>query len=186
MMQPMSAEIVIQRPTAAHLAGIRVCLAAYRFHCFGEGDVADPDFPADAILTVRNAIHTVDLADRAWVVLRDGEVLGFCCWDWLDRAAGSAKTVLISVLPAARSLGVGSRLQQRRMDEMRAAGAREIHTWSDEAGAIRWYQERFGYRLEGYEPIHHAVHRFILGGETFWGIHRGFRESSQLAHLVCR
>ena len=148
------------------------------------GRVADPEFPADAVLQVRNAISHFDLRERCWLAEREGSVLGFCSWDWLDREKGSAKTLLIVVLPAARSLGVGSLLQRRRMLEMRAEGAREVHTWSDDPKAIAWYKERFGYVEMGREPLLHCLHHFRWDERSTWGIHRGFREQEQLAHLV--
>ncbi|HZP83501.1 MAG TPA: GNAT family N-acetyltransferase [Chthonomonadaceae bacterium] len=175
--------LTIRRPDESALPGLFRCLQTYRLHLLGQTEVADPDFAGDALLSVRNAICHVNLAEKCWVAEQEGQILGFCCWDWRDRAQQSAKTILISVLPEARSLGIGSLLQQRRMDEMHEQGAREVHTWSDDPKAIRWYQERFGYELIGYEPIHHCLHCFTLGARSVWGIHRGFVERDQLAHL---
>lgn len=115
--------------------------------------------------------------------MRDDQLLGFCCWDWQEETSQVAKTVLITVVPEARSSGVGAMLQNRRLDEMRELGAREVHTYSDDPKAIRWYQERFGYRVIGYEPIYHCLHRFRFGDATYWGIHRGFPDRTELAHL---
>ena len=176
--------VAIKRAEESHAAGIFRCLSAYRFHVFGETDQVDPDFPQDALLSVRNDISHVDLAEKCWVAELDDEVIGFCCWTWRDREQRSAKTVLISVLPEARSLGVGPLLQRQRLDEMREQGAREVHTWSDDPAAIRWYQMKFGYELVDYEPIHHSIHHFSFGEQVRWGIHRGFVENDQLAHLL--
>ena len=175
--------VEIRPPGEADLDGLFRCLEAYRLHRLGGAGVTDTDFAADAILSVRNAICYIDLAEKCWVAEQDGQLLGFCCWGWRDRAQQSAKTILISVLPEVRSLGVGSLLQQKRMDEMREQGAHEVHTWSDDPRSIRWYQERFGYELIGYEPIYHCLHCFTLGDRSVWGIHRGFVERDQLAHL---
>lgn len=180
----ISVNMDIKRPDESHVSAILRCLGAYRFHVFGDSDSADPDFPQDAILSVRNGICHVNLHERCWVAEHDGSVVGFCCWAWRDQKQRSAKTVLISVLPEARSLGVGPLLQRQRLDEMRKQGAREVHTWSDDPKAIRWYQMQFGYQLVDYEPIHHCIHYFSFGERGCWGIHRGFVENDQLAHLV--
>ncbi|MCG8350423.1 MAG: GNAT family N-acetyltransferase [Chloroflexales bacterium] len=176
--------IEIKRPDESYFSAIFHCLGSYRFHVFGANDTVDPDFPQDAILSVRNAICHVNLREKCWIAEQDGNVLGFCCWDWQNRDHLLAKTVLISVLTEARSLGVGFLLQRQRLDEMREHGAREVHTWSDDPKAIRWYKIRFGYKLIDYEPIYHCIHYFSLGERAFWGIHRGFVENNQLAHLV--
>ena len=175
--------VTIRRVEEGDVDAVFACLRTYGFHLLG-GRLADPDFPADAILSVRNAVSDFDLRDRCWLAEQDGAVLGFCSWGWLDQALGRAKTLLIVVLPAARSLGVGSQLQRRRLLEMQAEGALEVHTWSDDPKAIAWYKERFGYVEQGREALLHCLHHFRWGHRAVWGIHRGFRERDQLAHLV--
>jgi GNAT superfamily N-acetyltransferase len=175
--------IKIVRPMQSDLESLFRCLQTYRFHLLGEARVTDPDFPENAVLSVRNAICFVNLAEKCLVARQEKQVLGFCCWDWLDSDKQNAKTILISVLPEARSLGIGSLLQQRRMDEMRKAGAKEVHTWSDDPKSIQWYQQHFRYEVINYEPIYHCLHCFTLGKRSVWGIHRGFVERDQLAHL---
>lgn len=174
---------IIRRVEARDVDAVFACLRTYGFHLLG-GRFADPDYPADAVLHVRNAISHFDLRERCWLAERDGAVLGFCSWDWLDEAKGQAKTLLIVVLPAARSLGVGSQLQRRRMQEMQASGALEVHTWSDDPKAIAWYKEHFGYVELGREALLHCLHHFRWGEQAAWGIHRGFRARDELAHLV--
>ena len=176
--------IVVRPSEERDVQGIFACLRDYRLHLLGEQSVADPDFAEGAILSVRNEISHVDLARRSFVAARDEVVLGFCCWAWSDEAARHAKTVLISVLGSARGLGVGSLLQQARMEEMWNAGAGEIHTWSDDPRSIAWYEGHFGYRVIGREPIRHSLHRFHWGDESWWALHRGFPERDELAHLV--
>lgn len=166
------------------MAGIFACLRDYQLHLLGARVVADPDFPEDAILSVRNEISHVDLARHSFVALRDERVMGFCCWSWSDEAARHAKTVLISVLEEARGSGVGSLLQRARMEEMWGAGASEIHTWSDDPRSIAWYEQHFGYRVVGREPIRHSLHRFHWGERSWWALHRGFPNRDELAHLV--
>ncbi|MGP8233686.1 MAG: GNAT family N-acetyltransferase [Methylovirgula sp.] len=174
----------IREPCVEDVSGIFGCLAAYNVHLLSDASRADSDFAEDAIIAVRNKISHINLSDKCWVAAENDMILGFCCWDWLDEAAGAAKTVLISALPEARRLGVGQYLQKRRQEEMRARDAREVHTWSDDPAAIKWYQKMFGYQLIGYEPIRHSLHRFHFdGANSVWAIHRGFIEREQLAHL---
>jgi GNAT superfamily N-acetyltransferase len=175
------AEIV--RPAANHIPSLFACLADYGVHQLGATAQADPDFEPDAILTVRNALARVDLASKCWLADRDGRVLGFCCWNWLDRARGHAKTVLLSVRHDARKLGIGSLLQQRRVEEMREQGASEVHTWSDDPRAVSWYCRRHGYQVLGSESIHHCLHLFTLGQQAWWAIHRGHLSCQRVTHL---
>ncbi|HET7601717.1 MAG TPA: GNAT family N-acetyltransferase [Gemmatimonadales bacterium] len=175
---------MIRVPALADMPAVFSVLAEYRLHVLGSGSLADPDFPADALLPLRNSIIDVDLASHALVAEHHGAVAGFCCWNWLDEAAREAKTVLISVRRSHRGGGIGAALQQARMDAMWAAGARNIHTWSDDPSAIAWYQRHFGYVALDEEPIRHALHRFHLGDETWWAVHRGFPERASLTHLV--
>lgn len=182
---PRLQSIAIRRPRSTDLSGIFHCLQAYNVQIL-RGDVrcADDDFEADHIMTVRNAISHIDLSDKCWIADDGDGILGFCCWDWRDAAKRSAKTVLISVLDNARTRGVGKLLQQRRQDEMRERNAIDVHTWSDDPRAVKWYQRTFGYQLLGHEPIRHSLHRFHFDGKgEVWAIHRGFIEQDKLAHL---
>jgi ribosomal protein S18 acetylase RimI-like enzyme len=176
--------MVVRPPEERDVDGIFTCLRDYKLHLLGTQPVADPDFPDEAVLSVRNEISHIDLERYSFVAVRDDVVMGFCCWAWSDEEARRAKTVLISVLESARGLGVGSLLQQARMEEMWSAGADEIHTWSDDPRSIAWYERHFGYRVAGREPIRHSLHRFHWGERSWWALHRGFPERDELSHLV--
>ncbi|MFT3733157.1 MAG: GNAT family N-acetyltransferase [Hyphomicrobium sp.] len=177
--------IAIRRPEYSDLGGVFQCLRYYNIHVlWGDTERADSDFDDDEILTVRNAISHIDLADKCWIADNGEDILGFCCWDWRDVSSRSAKTVLISVTDAGRARNVGKLLQKRRLDEMRECGAIDVHTWSDDPRAVNWYQRTFGYQIMGHEPIRHSLHRFHHNGQgEVWAIHRGFREHDTLTHL---
>ncbi len=177
-------DLKIRPPGLADMPAVFAVLAEYRVHVLGADGRADPDFPADALLSLRNGIVDVDLAERALIAEHQGSVAGFCCWDWLDEEVREAKTVLISVLGSQRGAGIGAALQRARMEAMWAAGAQRIHTWSDDPSAIAWYQRHFGYLALDEEPIRHALHRFHLGDHTWWAVHRGFPDRTTLTHLV--
>lgn len=179
----MPSDFDIRRPTIDDFESALDCLVSYRVHRLQGGGRLDPDFPESAILTVRNKPCVIDFAHHTWVAVRDGVVLGFCCWDWLNRDAGSARTVLICARPEARALGVGERLQTARQEDMRAAGAVEVHTWSDDPRVVNWYCRKFGYERLGAEPIHHTLHLFVCGSKAAWGIHRGHLEFGEITHL---
>jgi GNAT superfamily N-acetyltransferase len=176
--------VEIRGPRQDDLDGVFDCVRTYDFHLLQPGGIADPGFPEDAILAVRNRIVEIDLQKRCWVAAGDGRILGFCCWGWLDEVARKARTILICVRPEARKFGIGSLLQERRMLEMREAGARELHTWSVDPQSVRWYETHFGYRDVGEEPLRHSLHRWFWNDRSYWGIHRGFRGRDMLTHLV--
>ena len=177
--------VEIRAPEEADLEGLFDCLRAYGFYLIGSSEgLADPDFPEDAILGLRNRITSLDVEERCFVAVDGSEVLGACAWDWIDEARGTAKTVLIHVLPAARRRGVGARLQERRMLEMRRRGAVELHTWSVDPESVAWYERHFGYRAVGAEPVRHALHRWQWRDRVFWGLHRGSRGHAEMTHLV--
>lgn len=177
--------ISIRRPDYSDLGGIFHCLRHYNLHVlWGDKERADSDFDADHIMTVRNSVSHVNLADKCWIADDGDDILGFCCWDWRDEPARSAKTVLISVTDVGRRRAVGKLLQQRRQEEMRERGAMDLHTWSDDPRAVKWYQRTFGYEVVGTEPIRHSLHRFHYDGQgEVWAMHRGFKEYDTLTHL---
>lgn len=174
----------LRLPVPSDVPDIFTVLAQYRVHPLGTAEQVDPDFPADSVLHLRNSIVDVDLEQRSLVATLDDELVGFCCWDWLDASAAIAKTVLITVLPSARGSGVGRMLQQARMDAMWAAGAQSIHTASDDPASVAWYIRHFGYRSMGRVPICHALHRLHWRDQSWWAIHRGFPQHDTIENLV--
>lgn len=179
----MTLGISIRRPHAGDFDSALACLQTYRVHPLGESDLIDPDFPGEALLSVRNKVLRIDFDVGTWVAVRKGEVLGFCCWAWLDYPARIAKTVLIATRQEARKLGVGDLLQQARQEDMSASGAREVHTWCDDARVVTWYCRKYGYQSVGVEPVRHTLHLFTCGSRFAWCIHRGHVQQSQLTHL---
>jgi len=181
--EPAAEDVEIRRPDETDLPGICHCLRDHGFHMLGDGPTADPDFPQDVRLSVHNAVREVNLEEKCWVAIRDGEVLGFCSWAWQDYSRRIAKTVVLSVLCEVRRLGLDRWLLSQNQEEISAEGGRELHVWSDDPKAIAWYQQRLGYTLVGPEPLNHCLHRFHCGDQTVWGIHRGRTGRDQLAHL---
>lgn len=175
---------MLLRPQPQHVDSLFECLRHYNVHRLTPGKTLDPDFPQDSILQVRNEIAVTPLETRSYIGLTEDRVDGFCSWDWHDEGQNEAKTVLICVRAEARGTGLGAQLQEQRMQDMKDAGARKIHTWSDDPKAIEWYQRKFGYKPVGQDEIRHTLHIFTIEGEYHWAVHRGFPDQTLLTHLV--
>ena len=98
---------------------------------------------------------------HSFVAEMGGRIVGTC--SYLVLTEDIAETASLAVDPAVKGHGVGSRLQQARLDEMRARGFRKVRTETDRPETIRWYIERFGYRVSG---------QVRLDGLTSWGFFR--------------
>lgn len=66
-----------------------------------------------------------------------------------------AETASLAVHKDYLGCNIGRRLQQARLDEMRACGVSRVRTESDRASVIDWYQRVFGYRIIGTNPKKH-------------------------------
>jgi ribosomal protein S18 acetylase RimI-like enzyme len=74
-------------------------------------------------------------------------VVGIASYIILDEER--AETASLAVDPAYRGMGIGRRLQAARLREMKKRGIRRVRTESDRPETIRWYVEKFGYRVVG-------------------------------------
>ena len=83
--------------------------------------------------------------ERFFVARVGGRAVGAAGWALLPH--GEGKTTLLAVLPAFARRGIGARLQDIRLEAMRAAGATRVTTNADRPGTIDWYQRRYGYRV---------------------------------------
>ena len=106
----------------------------------------------------------IELAN-AFVAEADGRIVGTCSYfmlgdDW-------AETASLAVDPAFKGGGVGALLQAARLDEMRHRGVRHVRTETDRPETIRWYVERFGYRIVGTNP---KKHTFSLPDVDYWTV----------------
>ena len=75
---------------------------------------------------------------------------------WFAIGDGVAETASMAVDPRYQGLGVGYRLQAARLDAMRRRGFRRVRTEADRPATIRWYIDKFGYRIVGKNPKKHA------------------------------
>jgi DNA-binding MarR family transcriptional regulator/GNAT superfamily N-acetyltransferase len=99
--------------------------------------------------------------ERCWVAEREGEVVGSV---FLVRASDEvAKLRLLYVEPAARGLGIGSRLVEECIAFARAKGYRTLTLWTNDilVSARKIYQAA-GFRLVA-EERHHSFGKDLVG-----------------------
>ncbi|HEY0716611.1 MAG TPA: helix-turn-helix domain-containing GNAT family N-acetyltransferase, partial [Streptosporangiaceae bacterium] len=105
--------------------------------------------------------HRDPVREAAWIAETDGERAGsiFC----VRKTDTVAQLRLLYVDPAARGLGLGSKLVEECLRFARSAGYDEIMLWTNSvlAGARRIYQ-RAGFTLTGEEP-HHSFGVDLVG-----------------------
>jgi len=110
--------------------------------------------PKNATRTgVRPERDHIEVGNTFVAILRD-RLVGVGSFLMIDD--GHAETASLAVSPDLLGCGIGFRLQERRLEEMRARGVRHVRTEADRPGVIRWYIEKFGYRKTGTIPKRHA------------------------------
>lgn len=102
---------------------------------------------------------------NGFVAEAEGRIVGTC--SYIVHSADLAETASLAVDPACKGGGVGHLLQQARLDEMRERGIKTVRTETDRPETIRWYVERFGYRVVGTNPKKHA---FSLTDIDYWTV----------------
>lgn len=94
---------------------------------------------------------------NTFVAILDGQLVGVASWLRIDPIR--AETASFAVAPEHIGCGIGQKLQEARLAEMRDKGIRHIRTEADRPDVIRWYIEKFGYRITGTNPKKHAFSR---------------------------
>lgn len=143
--------IEVRKPTEADWPRILEILEHANYHRIGGSEMES--FP---------------LSD-CFVAEVDGRVAGVAGYRVLN--AREAKTTLMVVDPASRSLGLGLVLQRARMDFLKSLGVERLFTNCDDVKVIDWYARHFGYRPTGSK---------ILKTETF-----GLPDVGEWTTLVC-
>lgn len=88
------------------------------------------------------------LDDKFFIVAEQNrEIIGAAGYTFLSSDTG--KTTLMAVHPKCRRLGLGMKLQARRMQILRGLGCSRIITNADRPETIAWYKRHFGYREIG-------------------------------------
>jgi ribosomal-protein-alanine N-acetyltransferase len=122
-------DVVIEKAAAEDKPAIMELLKLANMHYIGS-----PEMPAISF-------------ENYFIAKMAGKVVGFCGYKILSPIA--AKTELMVVHPDCRGLGIGFKLQQRRMEDMLDRGISTLTTNTDLPETIKWYQRHFGYRKVG-------------------------------------
>ncbi len=121
--------IILRRPDIADWPCVMEILREVNYHHIGSSEM--PAFPLE----------------DCFVAEVDGKVVGVAGYRILD--SENAKTTLMAVNPAYRELGIGRKLQRKRMDFLRTQGIKYLTTNCDDEKVIDWYCRHFGYRRTG-------------------------------------
>ncbi len=94
------------------------------------------------------------IIENTFVAELAGQVVGVGSYIILDRTR--AETASLAVDPEYLGCGIGYKLQEARMNEMREHGISHLRTEADRPDIIFWYVNKFGYRITGENPKKHA------------------------------
>lgn len=100
---------------------------------------------------------------RFIVAEQNGQLLGAAGYTFLSDDVG--KTTLMAVRPDCTKMGLGRKLQTRRMQILRGLGCVKIITNADRPETIAWYKQHFGYREIGKLS---KIHSFGLNDVAEW------------------
>lgn len=132
------------------------------------GEVYDQQFGWDTSFETLVARIVADFAtdhdparEAAWIAEVDGERAG-CVFCVAGDEPGTAKLRILLVTPAARGLGVGTRLIGECLRFARETGYRRITLWTNDVlvSARKIYQA-FGFTLVDEEPHHSFGHDLV-------------------------
>lgn len=103
--------------------------------------------------------------DNTFVAILRGKLVGVASWLRID--ATRAETASLAVNREFIGCGVGQKLQEARIAEMRSKGIVQVRTEADRPDVIRWYIDKFGYRIVGSNQKKHA---FGLAEQACWTV----------------
>lgn len=92
--------------------------------------------------------------DNTFVAILQDKLVGVASWLRID--ATRAETASLAVDRKFIGTTVGQKLQEARLAEMRGKGIVVVRTEADRPKVIRWYINKFGYRIVGTNRKRHA------------------------------
>ncbi|GAA2280667.1 MarR family transcriptional regulator [Streptomyces ruber] len=109
-------------------------------------------------------------AEAGWIAEIDGERVG-CVFLVAGDQPGVAKLRVLLVTPAARGLGLGTRLVEQSLAFARAAGYRRVTLWTtDNLVSARRIYEHFGFALADEAP-HRGFGHDLVGQNWILDLH---------------
>ncbi len=99
-------------------------------------------------------------------VALDGDII-VGVGSYIILSEGFAETASLAVDPDYQSKGIGYRLQRMRLKEMKEKGVRKVSTETDRPETMRWYIEKFGYKVVGKNK---KKHPFSLPDVDYWTV----------------
>lgn len=136
---------VIRKMRAEDMASVMALLAQWNM----------APIPASEVITAPEQDHLE--VGNTFVAELKGRVVGVSSYLTLDE--NKAETASLAVDPEYLGCGIGYQLQQARLEEMRGKGIVHIRTESDRPEVIRWYVDKFAYRITGTNPKKHGFGR---------------------------
>ncbi|MBN2809470.1 MAG: GNAT family N-acetyltransferase [Deltaproteobacteria bacterium] len=103
--------------------------------------------------------------DNTFVAELQGSIVGVASYFILSD--NHAETASLAVNPEFLGCGIGFRLQEARLEEMRNRGIQRLRTESDRPEVIHWYVNKFGYRITG---KNHKKHLFGDFNRDHWTV----------------
>ncbi|NYV74621.1 GNAT family N-acetyltransferase [Streptomyces sp. UH6] len=118
-----------------------------------------------ATIVAEYAANHSPAVDAAWIAEVDGERAG-CVMLVADDRPGVAKLRVLLVTPAARGLGMGTRLVEEALRFAREAGHRRVTLWTtDNLVSARRIYQHFGFVLTEEQPHRGFGHDLV--GQTW-------------------
>ncbi len=103
--------------------------------------------------------------NHAFVAIKDNKIVGMSSYFLLSEDV--AETASLAVDPEYKGLGLGFKLHEARIQEMKERGIKKVHTETDRPETIQWYKDKFGYKEVGKNP---KKHNFSLLEVDEWTI----------------